>query len=139
MSREDEVKKALKEIRDRRNRGEEEPESSGGSPLPQIEAIFSQAKELSKRYGILLPPPFSPFDSFPRLPVARKDDAVERVERMPKVEEVKETKPEAPKPQPQINCPRCGVPSPVGTKFCPTCGWNLNHPYRMAESFKLRK
>ena len=136
MSREDEVQKALKEIR-RRNRGEE-PEPSGGSPLPQIEAILSQAKELSKRYGILLPPPFSPFDSFPRLPAARKEDAVERMERMPKLEEVKE-KPEAPKPQPQINCPRCGVPSPVGTKFCPTCGWNLDHPYRMGQGFKLRE
>ena len=132
MSRKDEVEKALKEIRDRRNR-EGEGESSFESPLPQVEAILSQAKELSKRYGILLPPPFSPFDSFPRLPAARKD----AVERMPNLEEVKE-KP-GPAPEPQINCPRCGVPSPVGTKFCQTCGWNLDHPYRMGQGFKLRE
>jgi hypothetical protein len=142
MSREERLKRAYRQIRQN-----QEPEKdltsenpSGGFEPPTtavIEEIFGEIRRLAKEHSILLPPPFLP-ESLPKIPASRREnDSVDRLERLPKIKET--PKPEPEKHQIYFNCPRCHTPSPVGTRFCGVCGWNLDMQYTAERGYELRK
>lgn len=132
---EEKRRRALRTIRESRGEEEsyEEPSESFEAPTAQIEHVLEQARTLSKKFGILLPPPFSPFDSFPKLPASREERTLEKIEKLPKVEEPKVQK------EPKITCPKCKSTNSLTAKFCSTCGWDLSRQYRVDPGFTLRK
>jgi len=126
-----EKEKAYRRIREAR---EELPSTSQDQqagerfelPTSQVEDILATAKEMSKKYGILLPPPFNPFDSLPKIPASHREensDVLERLERLEKVEEQpKET------PKPTRKCPNCNFENDELASFCQRCGESLEDP-----------
>ena len=116
-----------------RPRQSDDPEfqQAGEFAVPQVEYILDQVRTITNKFGIL-----PPFPLLPQIP--RRENDADAVARMPKLEEVKEVpKPEAPKPQ--INCPRCHSPSPVGTRYCSVCAWDLNMPYYFEKGYEMRR
>ena len=123
---EPEKEKAYRRIRQSRSQetnpedltGESQTNGEFQAPTAEVEEILATAREMSRRYHILLPPPFSPFESLPRLPErSRSNNAVENMRKLPKVEEVKE--------EPQLVCPQCRTHVPISSRFCLSCGFPL--------------
>ena len=84
-------------------------------PTTQVEAIFDQVRSMTKRYGILPPPPFLPDFKVPASHREENTDALERLEKLEKVEQLKET----PKTR---KCPNCTFENVESANFCQRCG-----------------
>jgi hypothetical protein len=130
------AEKALKILRDRRVReqGEESQQAGEGfePPTARIEEILETARDMSRRFGIVLPPPFSPFESSPKLPERSRSNALEDMVRVPEL-----PKKDEPKPEPTIVCSRCGTQNNTLSIYCSRCGgclqsrWEPDHGYTM--------
>jgi ribosomal protein L37E len=133
-----EAEKALKALRDKRVREQGEDSQQAGEgfepPTARISEILETAREISKRYGILLPPPFSPFESLPKLQERSRSNMLEDVPRVPEL-----PKKEEPKPEPTIVCSRCGTPNNISTLYCSRCGGFLKSRWEPETGYRMRR
>jgi len=115
----EEVQKALEKLRARRLREQgqpdEDPQQAGTfePPTAQIEAIFDQVRSMTKRYGILPPPPFLPDI---KIPASHREENTDALERLQKLEKVEEPKPKTRK------CQNCTFENDESANFCQRCG-----------------
>jgi ribosomal protein L37E len=128
----------LLELR-RRKRAQEQAEDSQQAgtfepPTAKIDEILETAREMSRRYGILLPPPFSPFESLPKLPEKSRSNPLEDMPRLPEL-----PKKEEPKSEPTIVCSRCGTPNNESALYCSRCGGFLQARWEPDRGYTMRK
>lgn len=135
MTEKERLERAYKRIRQNQGEPEEESQQAGFEPpTTQIEEILATAKEMSKRYGLLLPFPFSPFESLPKLQERSRFNAVEDMPRVPEL-----PKKEEPKPDPTIVCARCGTPHNASTAYCSKCGGYLQSRWEPDRGYTMRR
>jgi hypothetical protein len=133
-----EAEKALKALRDKRVREQGEDSQQAGEgfepPTARISEILETAREMSRRFGIVLPPPFNPLESLPKLQERSRSNMLEDVPRVPEL-----PKKEEPKPEPTMICSRCGTPNNISTLYCSRCGGFLKSRWEPETGYCMRR